>query len=103
MSRVGNLRSGALQCAIGATVRTCGLLPIGGASRIDGGLKTAATKAQNNTVGTFPKCFNRPKARPATESCVACWIIPGRKLLRYTARIPNSAPYTVIVTMDFTP
>jgi hypothetical protein len=41
-----------------------------------------AAKTQNNIAGSFPRRFSSAMASPANESCIACWIIPGRRLLR---------------------
>src|SRR5512141_274298 len=40
--------------------------------------------------------FSNRDAMPLNESCSVCANIPGRRLLRDAARIPNIAPYTLI-------
>ena len=45
---------------------------------------------------------SRP-TNPANPSCQACVIMPGRKLFRVSARIPNSKPYTAIRIADLPP
>ena len=73
------------------------------------GLEAGATEnsqkfQKKKIAGVLPNRFkNNAPMMPADVSCITCWIIPGRKLLRYTARIPNNAPYTVIVIIPFTP
>ena len=42
-------------------------------------------------------------ANPANPSCHACVIMPGRKLFRISAKIPNSKPYTTIMIADLQP
>ena len=42
-------------------------------------------------------------ANPKNPSCHACVIMPGRRLFRISARIPNSKPYTRIMMADRQP
>ncbi len=42
-------------------------------------------------------------ANPANPSCQACVIMPGRKLFRVSAKIPNSKPYTAMRIADLPP
>jgi hypothetical protein len=42
-------------------------------------------------------------ANPAKPSCHACVIMPGRRLFRISARIPNNNPYTATTMADLQP
>ena len=42
-------------------------------------------------------------ANPKNPSCHACVIMPGRRLFRISARIPNSKPYARIMMADRQP